>query len=340
LFENMKIGIVSYGLYLPEGGETAEEIAGKAGLSVAEVVELGIDRKVVPGPDDQPVGMATAAARQAFEKTEDVDPGDVDVVIWTGEEYKDYIAQTASIRLQEETGCHNAWAFDLVGQGVTSILGLRVARDLMIGDSTIDAVLLAGGTRNIDLVDYRNPHTRFLLAASASGAALLLKRDYGRNRLMDAIVAVDPEMADEVYVPGGGTETPFNPDNIESDLMFFQVVRPDAMTTYLQRRWPEAIMDIIKRVAGSGRPDYLALRHLSAGDYQKVIRELQIRPEDALPLNQVGHHGPNDVIISLDLGLKSGAIRDGSSVVMVAAGIGFTYAAARIQWGPRSEPQR
>ena len=47
------------------------------------------------------------------------------MVIWTGEEYKDYIAQTAAIRLQEETECRNAWAFDLVGQGVTTIQGFE-----------------------------------------------------------------------------------------------------------------------------------------------------------------------------------------------------------------------
>ena len=173
----MNIGIVSYGLYFPDGFETAGEVAEKSGLTVDDVKALGIERKFMPAPDDQPVTMAVEAAKQAFEMATEVKPTDVDVVIWTGEEYKDYIAQTASIRLQEETGCHKAWAFDLVGQGVTSILGLRAARDLMIGDETVKTVLLAGGTRNIDLVDYTNPNTHFLLAASASGGAILLKRN-------------------------------------------------------------------------------------------------------------------------------------------------------------------
>ncbi|MCP4665339.1 MAG: hypothetical protein GY849_03145, partial [Deltaproteobacteria bacterium] len=143
----MNIGLVSYGLYTPSRFETAEDVAQKAGLSAGDVMNLGIEGKCLPSEDDQPVIMAEKAAKQAFERAEGVGPEDVDVVIWTGEEYKDYIAQTASIRLQEEVGCRNAWAFDLVAQGVTSIQGLRIAGDLIFGDDTVDTVLLAGGTR-------------------------------------------------------------------------------------------------------------------------------------------------------------------------------------------------
>ena len=144
---------------------------------------LGIERKCKPTPEDQPIPMAVKAAKQAFERAGGIKPEEVDLVLWTGEEYKDYIAQTASIRVQEETGCRNAWAFDLVDQGVTTVLGLRIARDMMIGDQTIKTVLLAGGTRNVDLVDYTNPDTRFMLPFSASGGAVLLRRGHERQYL-------------------------------------------------------------------------------------------------------------------------------------------------------------
>lgn len=329
----MNIGVVSYGLYVPDGFETAKVVAEKSGLTVDAVKALGIERKFLPAPDDQPVTMAVKAAKQAFEQTKDVKPLDVDVVLWTGEEYKDYIAQTASIRLQEEVGCRNAWAFDLLGQGVTSILGLRVARDLMIGDETVNTVLLTGGTRNIDLVDYGNPNTHFLLASSASGGAILLKRDHDGNHLMDTTFIVDSEMADEVYVPGGGTENPFSPENLQSELMFFQVVHPEALSNYLDGRWPLALMEAVKKVLPDRSPDYLALRHLSPADHQRLINDLEVKPERSMALSEWGHHGSNDILISLDCGLKNNIIKDGDLVVLASGGIGFTYAAALIRWG-------
>jgi 3-oxoacyl-[acyl-carrier-protein] synthase-3 len=331
----MNIGLVSFGIYVPQGFETAAEVALQSGLSADEVAALGIELKFLPAPEDQPVGMAVKAARQVFQKTRAVKPADVDAVIWTGEEYKDYIAQTAAIRLQEEVGCRNAWAFDLVGQGVTSILGLRVARDLMLGDATVNTVLLAGGTRNIDLIDPTNPNTLFLLAASASGGAILLKRDHRENLLLDTHFIVDAEMADAVYVPGGGTAIPFRVDNLRSESMFYQVSNPKILAEYLKNRWCAALVEVVKQVVPERTPDYLALRHLSPGERRRVLGELQMKPEQSMSLSNWGHHGPNDILISLDDGLKSKAVRNGSLVVLASGGIGFTYAAALVQWGSR-----
>ena len=329
----MNIGIISYGLYLPSGFENVAEIAKKSGLKSEAVRALGIERKCLPSNDDQPVPMAVRAAQQAFEAANGIAPQDIDVVIWIGEEYKDYIAQTASIRLQEEVGCRNAWAFDLIGQGVTSIVGLRVARDLMIGDESINTVLLAGGTRNVDLIDYANPDTHFLLAASASGGALILKRNHPENHLIKTAFCVDAEMADAVYVPAGGTEIPFSEDNLSSALMHFQVNRPEELTEYLKTKWALALCGIAKKVLPDKPPDYLALRHLSNHDRQQVLDELNVNSDQSLSLAEWGHHGPNDVIISLDLALKTGAIREDSMVVMVCGSIGFAYGAALVRWG-------
>ena len=330
---NMKIGIVSYGLYFPKEFETGEDVAAKAGLTLPEVMALGIKRKCLPSQDDQPVSMTVKAAEDAFQRAGGVQPADVDVVIWTGEEYKDYIAQTASIRLQEETGCANAWAFDLVGQGVTSIQGLRVARDLMIGDEDVNTVLLAGGTRNVDLVDYGNPDTHFLLASSASGGAILLRRGIDRNRLLATAFTVDEDMADEVFVPGGGTEIPFSHANLDSNVMSYRTPRPAVVCNYFDKRWTRALSGVAQQVLSGLAPDYVALRHLTPADRIVVLDQLAVDPGQSATLDNWGCHGTNDVVLSLDMGLKSGAIRDGSHVVAVSGGIGFTYAAALLRWG-------
>lgn len=330
----MDVGIVSYGLYLPEGYEDAERIAARAGLDVGQIRDLGIEQKRIPGPDDQPISMAAAAAKAAFEATETVKPGDVDLVIWTGEEYKDYIAQTAAIRLQEEVRCRNAWAFDLVGQSVTLIQGLRVANDLMQGDPSVSTVLLAGGSRNIDLVDDTEPATRFLLAASASGGAVILKSGHTCNRLIDIAFTVDAEMADQIYVPGGGTEIPFSPENLNSKLMYFQVSDPQKTAAYLDARWVPALVAVAKKVLGGRSPDFLALRHLAPNQRRAVLDQLGLRSAQSPSMTQMGHHGTNDVIVALDLGLRKGALHDGDLVALLTGGIGFTYAAASIKWGP------
>jgi 3-oxoacyl-[acyl-carrier-protein] synthase-3 len=332
--KQMNIGIDSYGLFIPQTYESAEEIASRIGITTKEIKNLGIQRKYIPGEDDHPVIMAVKAAEKAFKKSYHIEPENVDVVIWTGEEYKDYIAQTASIRLQEEVGCRNAYAFDLVAQGVTMIQGLRLAKDIITGDETVHTILLAGGTRNIDLVDEHNPHTRFMLPFSASGSAVLLRRDPNANRLTSTAFRVDPEMADDILVPGGGTESPFSPQHLDSELMFYHSSYPDKVEAYLNQRWPQALVEIAQRVCVDGKPDYLALRHLPPSGRDRVLKNLGLRSRQSEPLFWYGHHGTNDIIISIDLALKRGVLKNGDKVAMVTGGIGFTYAAALVEWGP------
>ena len=46
--------------------------------------------------------------------------------------------------------------------------------------------------------------------------------------------------------------------------------------------------------------------------------------------------GQVDQILSLALGLKQGKVKDGSVVCMIAAGIGYVWAANIIRWGDAS----
>ena len=329
----MTVGLVSYGLYLPKGIETAEQIAARCGLTEEQLYGLGIRQRYLPAFEDQPVAMAVKASQSAFQSAGGLDPMEVDVVIWTGEEYKDYIAQTPSIRLQEETGCKNAWAFDLVGQSVTLIQGLKVAHDLVAGDASVRTVLLAGGTRNIDLVKCDNPDTRFLIPCSASGGAVILRRGHDRNRLLETAFLVHPEMADEVFVPGGGTENPFSPENLDTDIMFFQTRHTEKVADYLEQKWVAALCETARKLRGAPDIGYLALRHLAPCDRKKVMDTLGIEPHRSADLDSYGHHGTNDPLISLDLGLKSQSVKPGTVVAMLNGGIGFTYAAAALRWG-------
>ena len=46
-----------------------------------------------------------------------------------------------------------------------------------------------------------------------------------------------------------------------------------------------------------------------------------------------GHVGQIDQILSLELALKQGKVKDGDVVCMIAAGIGYAWAANIIRWG-------
>jgi len=50
-------------------------------------------------------------------------------------------------------------------------------------------------------------------------------------------------------------------------------------------------------------------------------------------LEDYGHLGQIDQILSIHLGLKTGQIKDGTVICTLAAGIGYVWAANIIKWG-------
>ncbi|MFP4151486.1 MAG: 3-oxoacyl-[acyl-carrier-protein] synthase III C-terminal domain-containing protein, partial [Alkalispirochaeta sp.] len=83
--------------------------------------------------------------------------------------------------------------------------------------------------------------------------------------------------------------------------------------------------------------DYLAILHFKRSTHHLVLEELGLSDEQTTYLDQYGHIGQNDQIISLEEGLRSGRISDGDIIVMVGAGIGFVWASAVIRWGRKNK---
>jgi 3-oxoacyl-[acyl-carrier-protein] synthase-3 len=69
-----------------------------------------------------------------------------------------------------------------------------------------------------------------------------------------------------------------------------------------------------------------------------VLQELGLSESQTVYLDSYGHIGQNDQIISLELGLLEGKVKDNYNIVMVGAGLGFVWAACVVRWGPFEEP--
>jgi 3-oxoacyl-[acyl-carrier-protein] synthase-3 len=89
---------------------------------------------------------------------------------------------------------------------------------------------------------------------------------------------------------------------------------------------------------GTGKPDkaidYLAILHFKRSAHDAVLAELGLRPAQTTYLDEYGHLGQNDQVLSLELGLAAGKVRDGSTIVFVGAGLGFVWASTVVAWGP------
>jgi 3-oxoacyl-[acyl-carrier-protein] synthase-3 len=337
--DNTPVGIVAVGTYIPQTYITAAEIAERTGIPEEVIVtKFGLERKPVPGPDDHPGAMSLQAARVALERA-DVAPEVIDVVLCTTEEWKEYPLWTAGIKLAYDLGAHRAWAIDVQMRCGTTIGALKLAKALMLSDPNVRTVLIAGGYRNGDLVDYANPRSRFLINLSSGAGAMLLRRDFPRNVLLDSAVIVDGSFSLDVIIPAGGTVEALSPEAIAAGRNKLDVPDPEGMKQRLDTLSMSNFLRVIDMaLEGSGYTradiDYLNILHMKRSAHDYVLRELGLRQDQTCYLSQFGHIGQQDQMVSIEKGLETGRLKDGDLMVMVAAGIGYAWGASVVRWGP------
>lgn len=335
---NEPIGIVSTGMYIPQTYMSSTEIAHASGLPTTVVEEkMGIRRKPIPGKDDHTCAMGVKAARKALDKA-NLNPKKIDLIIYIGEEHKEYPIWTAGIKLQQEIGAVNAWAFDVALRCGTTIMALKTAKAMMLADEAISTVLLAGGYRNVDLIDYENPRTRFMYNLSAGGGAILLQKGWPQNRLLESHLITDGSFSEDVYVPGGGTKQPLSAEVLSQRLHYLDVADPEGMKERLDRLSMRHFVNVIRRSvekSGYGVSDigYLGMLHMKPSAHRYVLHELGLSEKQTVYLQDFGHMGQIDQILSLEMGLDEGKIRQGDVVVFVSAGIGYSWGATTLRWG-------
>jgi 3-oxoacyl-[acyl-carrier-protein] synthase III len=332
------IGIVTTGVYIPEKRMTSQDLAEATGIS-QHIIEtkLGIKQKPIPGPNDHTARMGILAAKDALRKA-GMSGEEIDLVIYIGEEHKEYPLWTAGIKLQHEIGANQAWAFDVALRCGTTIMALKVAKDMMLADNRINTVLLAGGYRNVDFINYQNPRTRFMYNLGAGGGAIILKRGYENNRILESTLLTDGSFSEDVVVTTGGTKNPITKENLEKGLYQLDVLDPEGMKQRLEAKSMQNFLKVIRDAlerSGYTEKDinYVAMLHMKRSAHDYVLQELGLTEEHSIYLEDYGHIGQMDQIISLQLAEQKGKIKDGDVVVLVSAGIGYAWGATVIQWG-------
>ena len=341
------VGILGYGLYLPERSMSAAAIAAATGGRWSEAAvrdKLGVVRKTVPGPGDGTQEMGARAALDALARC-GLDPLEIDLVLCVGEEWKEYPLTTSATYIQARIGAHRAWGIDIQQRCNTTVAALKIAKDMMLSDPDIATALIVGGYRNGELIDYTDADVSFMYDLAAGAGALLLRRGLGRNSVLGAHIITDGSFARDTGVRYGGTEHPIEalPQAQLAALRAhgnrsLGVFDAEHMKTGLNqvslRNWLACIdRTLAKSNATRADIDYLNVLHFKRSMHVDMLETLGLRPEQSVYLENYGHLGQVDFMISLHEGLKQGKLKDGDLMVAIAAGIGYVWGAVAVRWG-------
>jgi 3-oxoacyl-[acyl-carrier-protein] synthase III len=337
------IGIIGIGIYIPETKMTAKQIAEATNGVWAEsavIEKLGIKSKPIPSnqASDGTQEMGALAAIAAI-KDAKINPNEIDVVLGIGEEWKEYGLTTSALYIQDRIGADKAWGIDVQNRCSTTVAAIEIAKALMLSNDDINTVLLAGGYRNGDFIDYKDSNVSFMFNLGAGGGALILRKNVNKNLILGAHIIGDGSLARTAAVEIGGIAKPFTKDNLEEGKKSLRLLDPVYMKNRLNevsmKNWYTCIDKAFEKSKISKKIDYLAVLHMKRSAHEAMLKDLGLNSNQSTYLEEYGHIGQIDQIISLKLGLDSGKIIKGTNICMVAAGIGYVWSANVIKWGER-----
>jgi 3-oxoacyl-[acyl-carrier-protein] synthase-3 len=328
-----RVGLAGTAAYLPERVMTAAEVGAASAIPAHVIVDkFGLNSKHIAADDEHVSDMSVRAASTLLEE-QDVDPGEIDVVLYYGSMWKDYSVWQAAPWIAHRLGCTNAFAieYDNVSHGTS--IALRIARNMLRAEQELRNVLIVAACRESHLLDYSNDRSRFMFNFGDGAVAGLLVGDGERNEVLGAHAITDGTYSLQVKVPSGGSVSP------NGGYRFLDVADPAAMKDGLDKvslpNFVRAAEGALER-SGATLKDigYLCALHMKRSMHDALVEALGVDPARCSYLDDTGHMSGVDPLLALDRAARAEALRDGELVLLLSAGTGYTWAASVVRWGP------
>jgi 3-oxoacyl-[acyl-carrier-protein] synthase III len=331
-------GIAGVASFLPAGRVSAADLAAASGIPENVFIErFGLTGKHIAADGQHVTDLAREAATRLLAKLH-VDPGDIDAVVYFGSTWKNYPVWQAAPRIAHELGCHRAFALELDYTSCGAPVALRVAKALVVSDPRVRRVLLVGASCESRLVNYANERARFMFNFGDGAAAALLVRNHPANQVMETSMLTDGSLSMHVRVPAGGSARPASVATAAHQEHHLDVEDLEGM----RRKLGEVSLANFVQVAeeavsqsGLSMRDvtYVIPIHMKRSMQDTLLEKLGIDGGRTVHLEDTGHMSGVDNLLGLDRLERSGRLRDGDVILLVAAGVGYTWAATALRWG-------
>lgn len=292
------------------------------------VQRTGIRERRVAAADETNCTMSTAAAKVAMERA-GVTAGELDIVV-LGTASPDRLLPATAVDLQAALGASRAAAFDVMAACSSWLYGLIVAEGLM-ATGNAETALVVGTEKLTTIVDWTDRSTAVLFGDGAGAA--VLKRSTNGKGILSTFMRSDGKLAELLYRPAGGAAHPFNAQ-VLNDRSFYVKMEGREVFKHAVRSMSEAADRALDGAKLTGADIDVMIPH------QANVRIIEATAKHAnVPMDKVyvnvdryGNTSSASVAIALEEAIACGRVKEGSTVMLVAFGAGFTWASLVIRF--------
>ena len=281
----------------------------------------GIRERHIAGDGETLTSLCAAAARRAMEQAGVAAP-ELDAII-LGTASPDRLLPATSVEVQAAIGATRAVAFDVDAACSGWLYSMQVAEGLM-ATGGYETILVMGGELLSRIINWKDRNTCVLFGDGA-GATILRRSTKGRG-ILSAYMRSDGTLADLLHRPKGASAVPMTPEILLEGSHFIQMAGREVFKNAVR-----SMADASDRALDGAK--------LSASDidvlipHQANIRIIEATAKHAgIPMEKVfvnvdrfGNTSAASIPIALSEAMELGVVKEGTTVMFVAFGAGFTW---------------
>jgi 3-oxoacyl-[acyl-carrier-protein] synthase III len=272
--------------------------------------------------------LAATASREAMEKAK-VSAGELDIIV-LGTASPDRLLPSAAVDLQAALGASRAAAFD-VGAACSGFIYAATVAEAIMATGGAETALIVGVEKLSAITDWQDRSTCVLFGDGAGAA--ILKRSKHHKGILSTYVRSDGTLGDLLCRPAGGAVKPFTAEVLNERSQYIRMNGREVFK-HAVRSMSDAAARALDGAKLTGADIDVMIPH------QANIRIIEATAKHAnIPMDKVyvnvdrfGNTSAASIPIALDEAIEKGRIREGSIVLLVAFGAGFTWGAMVVRF--------
>jgi 3-oxoacyl-[acyl-carrier-protein] synthase-3 len=272
--------------------------------------------------------MGAAAGLIAMERA-GVHPGEVDIIVLSTAT-PDRLLPSTAVDIQAQLGATRAAAFD-IGAACSGWLYAMTTAEGMIATGMAETALVIGSEKMSSIIDWTDRSTCVLFGDGAG--ACVLRRSKGGRGILSSYLRSDGKLAELLYRPSGGATTPFSAEVLENRSHLVKMAGREVFK-HAVRSMSDAADRALDGARLTGSDIDLLIPH------QANVRIIEATAKHSgismdkvfVNVDRYGNTSSASIPIALDEAIEQGRIKDGTTVMLVAFGAGFTWASMIIRF--------
>jgi 3-oxoacyl-[acyl-carrier-protein] synthase-3 len=327
--EKMGAGILSIGMAVPDQVLSNYDFEGMIDTSDEWITtRTGIKERRIANEMVATSDLAAEAGRHALKKA-GMSSQDIDLII-LATATPDYPFPAAACNVQELLDADNAAAFDISAACSGFLYGMTMARGL-INNGDFKHVLLIGAETLTKICDFTDRATCVLFGDGA-GAVVLGKVPEDKG-ILSTYMKSDGRLVHILNMPAGGSRKPATHETVEKRQHYIKM-QGNELFKYATRAMAESAKSVLDEAGFEPSDVDLFIPHQANIRIIEATAKRVGIPKEKVYVNiqRYGNTSAASIPIALLEAQNKGIIKDGSIVLLTAAGGGVTWAGALLRW--------